>query len=60
MEWSGVLILILGAIFIWLIYRSVRNKPELFSASNLSKSLMTMGMLALILIAFIALLIVAT
>lgn len=45
----------LAAIFIaWFLYRSIKSSPETFSKANLSKSLTTMGILGLILIAFIA------
>lgn len=41
----------------WLLYRNIKGHPELFSRENLSKSFSSMGILALILIAFVALLI---
>ena len=49
------LLLLAGACFIiWWLVRRVRANPEVFSKANLSKSMFTMGVLALILIAFIA------
>lgn len=58
----GTLYQILGlvgaSLVIWLIYKSVRTKPDIFNRNNLSKSLTTMGVLALALICFIAFLIV--
>lgn len=49
---------IIGAgLIIWLLYHSIKNRPELFSRENLGKSFSTMGMLALFLIAFIAFLV---
>lgn len=49
---------ILGAVLIiWVLYRSIKNNPTVFSKENFSKSFATMGFLALILIAFIAFLV---
>jgi len=49
---------ILGAVMIvFVLYRTVKGKPEQFSKENLSKSFLTMGVLALGLIVFVALLI---
>lgn len=49
---------IAGAILIVvLLYRSVKGRPELFTKENLNKSLSSMGMLALALMGFVALLI---
>jgi hypothetical protein len=44
----------------WLIYRTIKNKPEQFSRENLTKSFSSMGMLALILIIFVAFLVLIT
>jgi len=53
------LFLILLTIFIgWLIYRNIRYNPQAFSKENLGKSFYTLGLLALALIAFIALLVI--
>lgn len=52
------LFLILLTIFIgWLIYRNIRYNPQAFSKENLGKSFYTLGLLALALIAFVALLV---
>ncbi len=49
---------IIGAgLILFILYRAIKGKPEQFSKANLSKSALTMGVLAIILIAFIALLI---
>lgn len=54
MNWTHLLAL-LGALFIvWILFRIVRSNPTTFSKENFSKSLSTMGFLALILIAFVA------
>ena len=41
----------------WLLYRSIKSRPEQFSREYLSKSFATMGILALALIGFVAFLI---
>lgn len=49
---------IVGAgLIIWILYRSIKGRPELFSRENLAKSFSSMGFLALILIVFIAFLV---
>jgi hypothetical protein len=49
---------ILGACFIaWILYKSIKHNPQAYSKENFSKSLTTMGLLALGLIAFVYLLI---
>lgn len=49
---------IVGAILIvWVLYRSIKGRPELFSKENMNKSFSSMGLLALFLIAFVALLV---
>lgn len=57
MEWGKILFVILAAFIAWLIYRNVKRAPQAFSRKNLGKSLSTLGILALILIAFIWLLV---
>lgn len=49
--------LIGAGLIAWIIYRTVKGQPVLFSRENLSKSFSTMGVLGLILIAFVALLV---
>jgi hypothetical protein len=44
----------------WILYRTVKNKPEQFSRENLTKSFSSMGFLALVLIAFVAFLVILT
>ncbi len=47
----GSFFLILGfGLLIWLMIRTIKNQPELFSKDNLNKSFTTIGILALILI----------
>ena len=58
METLFQILAIMGAGFIvWILYRSVKNRPELFNKENMNKSLSSMGILALILIAFVAFLV---
>lgn len=57
MHWTQILYLIGAAVLVWFGYRMIRGNPQLFSAENLSKSFFVVGVLALGLIAFIALLV---
>ncbi len=52
-----ILALIGAAMIVWVIYRSIKGRPEQFSRENLTKSFSTMGVLALVLIGFVALLV---
>jgi hypothetical protein len=52
-----ILAIAAAGLIVWLLYRSIKGRPEQFSRENLSKSFSTMGILALLLIGFIALLI---
>lgn len=53
-----VLGLVAAALIVWVIYRNVKGRPEQFSRENLSKSFSSMGVLAILLIGFVALLVV--
>ncbi|CEK12184.1 hypothetical protein [Legionella hackeliae] len=49
---------IVGAgLIVWILYRTIKGRPELFTRESFSKSFATMGLLALILIGFIAFLV---
>jgi flagellar biogenesis protein FliO len=52
-----ILGLLAAGMIVFLLYRTIKGRPEMFSGENLSKSFSTMGVLALILIVFIAFLI---
>lgn len=52
-----LLALLAAAGLAWLLYKSIKQKPELYSKANLSKSLHTLGFLALLLIGITALLV---
>ena len=48
---------VLCLFIVWRIYKVIQGNPELLSKENVSKSFTTMGVLALILIGFVALLV---
>ncbi len=52
---NSILLVILSIVLLWVLYSSIKNKPEAFSAKNLNKSFFTMGVLAVILIIVIGL-----
>ena len=52
-----ILGILAAGLLVFLIYRTIKGRPEMFSSENLSKSFGTMGVLALVLIVFIALLV---
>lgn len=53
-----VSLLILCLFFIWRIYKIFKANPGIFSMQNMSKSFASAGVLALILIGFVAILVV--
>lgn len=58
METFYQLLAIIGAGLIsWVTYRTIKGRPELFSRENMNKSFFSLGILALILIVFVALLV---
>lgn len=57
MEWGKIFLVIGAALLGWFLYRQIRGNPQAFSKDNLSKSFFTLGILALLLIAFIWLLV---
>lgn len=46
-----------AGLIVWLIYRTIKGRPEQFSRENLTKSFSTMGILALLLIGFVGMLV---
>lgn len=46
-----------AGIILFILYRSIKGNPDQFSKENLNKSFFTMGVLAIALIGFIALLV---
>ncbi|MCC5014386.1 MULTISPECIES: hypothetical protein [Legionella] len=49
--------LLAAGLIVWVLYRSIKGRPEQFSRENLSKSFSTMGLLGVLLIGFVALLV---
>ncbi len=48
------ILIIIGSLFlIWYLFSTIRSNPQLLSRINLSRSFMTMGLLALLLMALI-------
>ena len=55
MNWSVLLYVIGAGVLAWLAFRTVKGNPEAFSKANISKSITTCGILALLLFGLIAL-----
>lgn len=53
MDWEIIVYILLSAGLIFLLYQTIRRQKGLFSMDNIIKSLHTLGVLALLLIAFI-------
>ena len=53
--WLQLLAILAGGLLVFVLYQTIRGNPSAFNASNLNKSARTMGILALLLIGFIAL-----
>ena len=52
-----VLGLIGAGLIVWLLYRSIKGRPDFFSKEKLNASLYSMGILTLILILFVSILV---
>jgi len=50
---NSILLICTSVILLWSLYRTIKHKPELFTAQNLNKSFFTMGVLTVILIVII-------
>ncbi len=58
METLYQLLGLIGAgLIVWVIYRNIKGRPEQFSREKLTQSFYSMGVLALMLIGFVALLV---
>lgn len=57
MEWGKLFYVIGAIILIAITFWSIRSNPQMFSKENISRSFFSMGILALILIAVVALLV---
>lgn len=53
-----VLGLIGAGLILFILYRMIKGNPDQFSKENLNKSFFTMGILAIVLIGFIALMVI--
>lgn len=51
---SKIMAILVAIMLLWFLFRYIRSNPESLSLANLNKSFFTMGLLGLILIAFIA------
>lgn len=56
-DWMSLLYIIGAAILIGFGYFFIKNNPGMFSKANIEKSFSSMGILTIILIAFVALLV---
>ncbi len=54
MNWTLILLLAGAAFAFWLCIKMIKNNKQAFSRENLQKSLSTVGLLALMIIAIIA------
>ena len=52
-----ILALVLAGLAIFLLYRTIKNQPQMFTKENFSKTASTLGFLALFLIAVVAFLV---
>jgi len=50
---NSILLICTSVILLWSLYRTIKHKPELFTAQKLNKSFFTMGVLTVILIVII-------
>lgn len=55
-----LLALVGAGLLVWFIYRAIKGNPTQFSRENLTKSFSSMGILALVLIVFVAFLVMIT
>lgn len=53
-----ILAILSAILIIWILFRTVKGDPQAFSKENMGKSFYTMGIVALILIAFVAFLVI--
>lgn len=55
--WEQLIFLVLAVVMGWFLYRQLKGNPQAFSGKNISRSLWTLGLLSLFLIAFIGFLV---
>lgn len=56
--WTELGMTLLMMLLAYLLYRQIKHQPDAFSAANMSRSASVLGILALLLIAFLALCVV--
>jgi hypothetical protein len=54
MNWGALAAIVVAGLLVWLVFRYVRHNPQAFNKQNMAKSFSTMGILALLLIGFVA------
>jgi putative copper export protein len=54
MNWGALAAILVAGLLVWLVFRYARQNPQAFSKQNMAKSFSTMGVLALLLIGFVA------
>lgn len=54
---TNILLIIGGGLLCWFTYKTIKRHPAAFSTENVSRSIFTLGILALILIGVISLLV---
>jgi uncharacterized membrane protein required for colicin V production len=52
-----ILALVMAGFAAWLLYRTIKNQPQLFTKDHFNKTAYTLGILALVLIVFVAFLV---
>lgn len=57
MQWAELFYLLGIALAGWLLWHTIKRNPNMFTRSNLARSATTLGVLALLLIAFVFVLI---
>lgn len=57
--WTSILTALGVLLLLWVLYQGIKNNPEAFSGSNLTRSFLTAGVLAIVLIGLVALAVMA-
>jgi len=52
--WQQIILIFIVIFFIWVLYKGIKSNKNAFSKESIGKSFSTMGVIALLLIAFIA------
>lgn len=54
MNWSALIFIVAAALLVWVAITMIKRNPNLFSKENMGKSIYTLGLLTLMIIAIIA------